>query len=45
VPLAEIGVTGGDRLVLGEIDVPVSALSDAYESGLPSALAGVTANV
>jgi phosphoribosylformylglycinamidine synthase len=44
VPLTDIGVTGGDRLVLGEIDLPVSALRDAYESGLPAALAGVTAN-
>ncbi|MEX0751140.1 MAG: phosphoribosylformylglycinamidine synthase subunit PurL [Dehalococcoidia bacterium] len=45
VPLEEIGVVGGDRVVLGDIDVSVDELRDAYESGLPKAMAGVTANV
>jgi phosphoribosylformylglycinamidine synthase II len=32
------GTTGGERLRIGEIDVAVPALRDAYESGLPRAL-------
>ena len=39
-----IGVVGGDRLKLGEIDLSLDQLRDAYESGLPRALEGVTAN-
>jgi phosphoribosylformylglycinamidine synthase len=45
VPLGRAGVIGGDRLRFGAIDVPVSALRDAYESGMPRALEGVAANV
>jgi phosphoribosylformylglycinamidine synthase len=45
VPLDEIGVVGGGRLVLGDLDAAVATLRDAYESGLPRALEGVTANV
>jgi hypothetical protein len=41
VPLAYLGVTGGDRLRLGpHIDLPVSELARAYEEGLPRALEG-----
>ncbi len=39
-----MGSVGGDRLHLGAIDVAVSELREAYESGLPRALEGVTAN-
>jgi phosphoribosylformylglycinamidine synthase len=45
VPIERAGVVGGDRLWLGAIDLPVSALRDAYESGMPRALEGVAANV
>ena len=45
VPLKHAGAVGGDRLVLGSLDVSVAALRDAHESGLPRALEGVTANV
>jgi len=41
VPYAPIGVTGGDRLRLaGYLDLSIADLLDAYESGLPRALAG-----
>jgi phosphoribosylformylglycinamidine synthase II len=39
-----IGVSGGDRLVVGGIDLSLDALREAYETGLPRALEGVTAN-
>ncbi len=51
VSIAVTGETGGDRLqIIGAqdmtgIDLSIDQLRDAYESGLPSALEGVTANV
>jgi phosphoribosylformylglycinamidine (FGAM) synthase-like enzyme len=39
VPATRLGVTGGDRLVVGGVvDLPLSQLGDAYESALPRAL-------
>jgi phosphoribosylformylglycinamidine synthase len=40
-----LGVVGGERLTFGPIDVSVADLRAVYESGLPRALEGVTANV
>ena len=40
-----IGRIGGAHLRINAIDLPVDALREAYESGLPHALEGVTANV
>ncbi len=45
VALRAAGAVGGTQLVLGDATVSVSALRDAYESGLPRALEGVAANV
>jgi phosphoribosylformylglycinamidine synthase len=45
VPLEEIGMTGDGRLSLGDLDISIGELRDAYESGLPRTLEGVTANV
>ncbi len=45
LPIMRIGRTGGDRLRLGPIDVALEDARRAYESGLPRALDGVTANV
>jgi phosphoribosylformylglycinamidine synthase len=45
VPARAIGIVGGSELVLGAHRIPLTALSDAYESGLPRALEGVAANV
>jgi phosphoribosylformylglycinamidine synthase len=45
VALRAAGGVGGTLLVLGDAAVPVSALREAYESGLPRALEGVAANV
>jgi phosphoribosylformylglycinamidine synthase len=39
------GRVGGSRVVIGDLDVAVSALREAYESGLAHALEGVTANL
>jgi phosphoribosylformylglycinamidine synthase len=39
-----IGVVGGDRLKVGHIDLSLDQLREAYESGLPRALEGVSAN-
>jgi phosphoribosylformylglycinamidine synthase subunit PurL len=39
VPIARLGATGGDRLVVpGLLDLPLSRLRDAYEGALPGAL-------
>jgi phosphoribosylformylglycinamidine synthase len=39
VPATRLGVTGGDRLVVGDVvDLPLPQLRDAYESALPRAL-------
>jgi phosphoribosylformylglycinamidine synthase subunit PurL len=39
VPLARLGTTGGDRLIVpGLLDLPLSRLRDAYEGALPHAL-------
>jgi phosphoribosylformylglycinamidine synthase len=39
VPASRLGVTGGDRLVVGAlVDLPLAQLRDAYESALPRAL-------
>jgi phosphoribosylformylglycinamidine synthase II len=40
-----VGVVGGARLLIDAIDLPIGALSEAYETGLSHALEGVTANV
>jgi phosphoribosylformylglycinamidine (FGAM) synthase-like enzyme len=40
-----LGAVSGDRLRFGPINVGVDDLREAYESGLPHALEGVTANV
>ena len=45
VPCIEAGRVGGDRLRIGAIDISVGELREAYQSGLPRALEGVTANV
>jgi len=45
VPIEALGVVGGERVTLGDVDAAVDALRDAYEAGLPDALAGVTANL
>jgi len=45
VALRRIGVVGGERLRLGDVDLPVTAARDAYEFGLPRALEGVAPNV
>jgi phosphoribosylformylglycinamidine synthase len=39
-----LGVVAGERLRLGPIDVSIHDLREAYESGLPHALEGLTAN-
>jgi hypothetical protein len=39
------GMVGGDRLRLGAIEAHVDDLREAYETGLPRALEGVTANI
>jgi len=44
VDVRDAGVVGGDRLTLGAVDIAIDDLRDAYESGLPEAMAGVTAN-
>jgi phosphoribosylformylglycinamidine synthase len=38
------GRVGGDRLQWGSIDATVDEMRTAYESGLPRALEGITAN-
>lgn len=40
-----LGLVRGDRLRFGGIDASVNELRDAYESGIPRAVEGVTANV
>jgi phosphoribosylformylglycinamidine synthase len=40
-----IGRVSGSRLRIGDLDIAVADLNEAYESGLPHALEGVTANV
>jgi phosphoribosylformylglycinamidine synthase len=40
----ERGAVAGERLRFGSIDLHVDDLREAYESGLPRALEGVTAN-
>ena len=45
VALRRSGVVGGEGLRIGVIDVPVTELREAYESGLAHALEGVAANV
>ncbi len=45
VPLRRAGSVVGEHLRIGAVDVAVSELREAYESGLPHALEGVTANV
>jgi len=44
VAVRELGATGGDRIELDEISVALADARDAYETGLPRALAGVDAN-
>ncbi len=39
-----IGVVGGNHLRLGQIGLSLDEMREAYESGLPRALEGVTAN-
>ena len=39
-----LGTVTGDRLRVGGIDVGIEEMQDAYESGLPRALEGVTSN-
>jgi phosphoribosylformylglycinamidine synthase II len=39
-----LGIITGDRLRVGAIDLSVADLREVYESGLPRALEGVTAN-
>jgi phosphoribosylformylglycinamidine synthase len=44
VPLARIGVAGGDRLAVeGQLDVPLAAAVDAWRDHLPDALGAGTA--
>jgi phosphoribosylformylglycinamidine synthase len=43
--IVALGVTGGDRLQFGPLDVRIETMRDAYERGLPAALEGVAANV
>ena len=38
VPWARLGVVGGERLVIGPIDVPVTQARSAWEGGLAMAL-------
>jgi phosphoribosylformylglycinamidine synthase subunit PurL len=39
VPVARLGATGGDRLIVADLlDLPLSRLRDAYEGALPRAL-------
>jgi hypothetical protein len=45
VPLRALGMVSGLHLRIDGIDVPLDDLCAAYESGLPHALEGVTANV
>jgi hypothetical protein len=45
VPLRGIGLVGGAHLRSETLDIPVDELRAAYESGLPLALEGATANV
>jgi phosphoribosylformylglycinamidine synthase len=45
LPLERLGVTAGERLRLGAIDVSFDEMQTAYESGLAHALEGVTANL
>jgi phosphoribosylformylglycinamidine synthase II len=40
IPFAFVGRTGGDRLRLWSLDLPLSDLRDAYEGGLERALEG-----
>jgi phosphoribosylformylglycinamidine synthase len=40
VPIARLGVTGGDRLRIGELDVPLAAARSAWDRGLADALRG-----
>ncbi|HEX5478166.1 MAG TPA: AIR synthase-related protein, partial [Dehalococcoidia bacterium] len=40
LPVAALGVTGGDHLRFGPIDVGLDVMRDAYERGLPEGLAG-----
>ncbi len=44
LPLDLLGETGGDRLSFGPLDLAIEAMRDAYERGLPQALAGVDVN-
>jgi phosphoribosylformylglycinamidine synthase len=39
------GETGGERLVFEQLDIPISTMREAYETGLARALEGVAANV
>jgi phosphoribosylformylglycinamidine synthase len=45
VTLRRIGYVGSERLRIDDIDLPIAALRDAYESGLPHALEGIAPNV
>jgi phosphoribosylformylglycinamidine synthase II len=45
VPCVAQGEVRGDRLRFGTIDLPVDELRDAFESGMPHALEGASANV
>ena len=45
VPCATQGSVGGDHLRFGTIALPVDELREAYESGVPHALEGISANV
>ncbi len=45
VACASIGRAAGSRLHIGGLDLAVADLNEAYESGLPRALEGVTVNV
>ena len=40
VPLALLGRAGGARFQLGPVDASLGELREAYEEGLPRALAG-----
>lgn len=40
VPATRIGVVGGDRIVIGGIDMPLSEAAAAWESALPALLDG-----
>jgi phosphoribosylformylglycinamidine (FGAM) synthase-like enzyme len=41
LPVVVLGTTGAERMRIGPIDVSVGEMRDAYERGLPEAMAGV----